>query len=78
MMPARKQATAKKVTTAPVKKTSQRDRWKATLEKLQADAEKAFPGNPGKTGQLKFHLSTAAMVVDELHDTTPAQSHTIL
>lgn len=77
MMPARKNAPAKKAA-RPVTKTTTRDRWKATLEKLQADAEKAFPGNPAKTEQLKFHLVTAAMVVDDLHDTTPATPQVLL
>lgn len=50
---------------------SKREVWKNALAKVAAEAAKAFPDNPGKVAQLQSHLITAAMVVDDLHDTVP-------
>jgi hypothetical protein len=53
------------------KQRDTRKAWLDALAKVQTEAEKAFPEHVGKLGQLKFHIDTASMVVDELHDTTP-------
>lgn len=55
-----------------------RKAWLDAIAKIQTEAEKTFPDHVGKLDQLKFHLTTASMVVDDLHDTTPYQPNTTI
>lgn len=63
--------------TAAPRKVDRRKAWHDALDKVQADALKAFPEQVGKNEQLASVVATAHMLVDELHDTTPAVPHAL-
>lgn len=57
-------------------KRDTRKAWQDAMDKIAVEAALKFPDNSGKLHQLAFHLTTAAMVVDDLHDYPPFVPHT--
>jgi hypothetical protein len=50
---------------------SYRKTWKAALDQVSKEAHAQFPEHVGKLQQLDAILTSASMVVDDLHDLTP-------